>query len=431
MSVPPSAPEALEAAVRSNAAANVRAVLERFPELKTHLDAALPGEGFGGTPLLAAVGRNNREIVELLLDAGADINQRSHWWAGSFGVLDHDGPLVDLLVARGATIDAHAAARHGWIDKLEALLDADPALVHARGGDGQTPLHFAKTREIAALLLARGADIDARDVDHESTPVQWMIKDRQDVARFLVERGATTDILLASALGDRALVERHIEGNPASVRTVVSEEYFPKRDPRSGGTICNWTLGTGKGPHAIARDFGHREIFELLMTCSPSPLQLSVAAEVGDETRARAVLTHDPTAAERLTLADHRKLPDAAREQQADAVRLMLSLGWPIDTRGQHGGTALHWACWNGMPDLVRDLLAHQPSLEICDFDFKVTPLDWAIYASVHGWPCSPGNYPAVVEALLDAGANPPASLAGLEMSDDVREVLRRRGNTD
>ena len=156
-----------------------------------------------------------------------------------------------------------------------------------------------------------------------------------------------------------------------------------------------------------------------------------MAAEVGDETRARAVLTHDPTAAERLTLADHRKLPDAAREQQADAVRLMLSLGWPIDTRGQHGGTALHWACWNGMPDLVRDLLAHQPSLEICDFDFKVTPLDWAIYASVHGWPCSPGNYPAVVEALLDAGANPPASLAGLEMSDDVREVLRRRGNTD
>jgi len=41
-------------------------------------------------------------------------------------------------------------------------------LVHARGGDGQTPLHFASTVEIAEFLLAHGAAIDARDVDHEA-----------------------------------------------------------------------------------------------------------------------------------------------------------------------------------------------------------------------------------------------------------------------
>lgn len=58
----------------------------------------------------------------------------------------------------------------------------DAGVVHARGGDGQTPLHCASTAQIAAFLLDHGADIDARDVDHESTPAQYMVSDRQDGA---------------------------------------------------------------------------------------------------------------------------------------------------------------------------------------------------------------------------------------------------------
>ena len=54
--------------------------------------------------------------------------------------------------------------------KLRELVAADPDIVHARGGDGQTPLHFASTVEVAEFLLANGAEIDARDMDHESTP---------------------------------------------------------------------------------------------------------------------------------------------------------------------------------------------------------------------------------------------------------------------
>ena len=75
-------------------------------------------------------------------------------------------------------------------------------MVNARGGDGQTPLHFASTVDIAAYLLDQGADIDARDVDHESTPAQYMIDDRQEIARYLIQRGCKTDILMAAALGD-------------------------------------------------------------------------------------------------------------------------------------------------------------------------------------------------------------------------------------
>ena len=73
---------------------------------------------------------------------------------------------------------------------LRAMLAADPGLVHARGGDGQTPLHFARTVEIADLLLGCGAEIDALDIDHASTPSQWRGGERPDVAAHLVSRGA-------------------------------------------------------------------------------------------------------------------------------------------------------------------------------------------------------------------------------------------------
>ena len=100
-----------------------------------------------------------------------------------------DAGLAAHAIERGAVITVHAAARLGLIEKLKELIEADPDLLHARGGDGQTPLHFAATVEVAAYLLDRGADIDARDVDHESTPAQYMVRSRQEVARFLVERG--------------------------------------------------------------------------------------------------------------------------------------------------------------------------------------------------------------------------------------------------
>lgn len=73
-------------------------------------------------------------MIDLLLSSGADINGRSHWWAGGFGVLDDGRGLADFLIARGARIDAHAASRLGMLDKLCELVAADPGVVAVRGG---------------------------------------------------------------------------------------------------------------------------------------------------------------------------------------------------------------------------------------------------------------------------------------------------------
>ena len=106
-----SAFEELGQAIRADDVPRARAVLAAHPELTTALDQPMPGGDFGSTCLLTAVARRNREMVDVLLDAGAGINVRSHWWAGGFGVLDNDSGLADYLIQRGATVDAHAAAR--------------------------------------------------------------------------------------------------------------------------------------------------------------------------------------------------------------------------------------------------------------------------------------------------------------------------------
>ncbi|MGH7655524.1 MAG: ankyrin repeat domain-containing protein, partial [Gemmatimonadaceae bacterium] len=192
------------AAVQADDLALVRAMLDQDPALRHRLNDTMPGLHFGGTPLIAAVNNKNREMVELLLGAGADVNQKSHWWAGGFGVLDYAVDLADFLISRGATLDACSAARLGRLDALSAIVRADPRRVHERGGDGKTPLHWAATIETAEFLLENGADIDARDVDHESTPLQYLIREHQDVARLLVARWADADIFAAAALGDLA-----------------------------------------------------------------------------------------------------------------------------------------------------------------------------------------------------------------------------------
>lgn len=421
--------QALGAAVMADDVARVRAVIAQHPEVKSRIDDELPGGHFGATALLTAIGNRNQSMIDVLLAAGADINARSHWWAGGFGVLDGDRDLHDFLIQRGAVVDVHAAARLGRVDRLKELLSANPELVHARGGDGQTPLHFACNTEVARFLLEHGADIDARDVDHESTPAQWMVDQRQDVVRFLIGRGCKTDLMMAAAIGDVELVRKHLDADPESIRMAITTEWFPRQDPRSGGHIYNWSLDRHKTAHWVARRFGHDDVYQLLLQRTPAEVKLAVACEVGDEPLVNTLLSAQPDLARDLPASEHRKLVDAAQDNNNAVVRLMLHAGWPVHALGQHQATALHWAGFHGNAETVREILRYRPPMEAKDADYGGTPLFWTAYGSKHSWHCRTGDYVGAVEALLEAGAGLPAEVESLEASDAVVEVLRQRGN--
>ena len=387
-------------------AAEMARLLQSHPELRAAINK--PITSFDSPAIVRA---RSRAMLDVLLAAGADINGRSQWWAGGFGLLDSASPeLSAYAVERGATMTAHAAARLGLLPQLQTLIAGDPALVHARGGDGQTPLHFASTVAIADYLLDHGADINARDIDHESTPAQYMLESRQDISRRLIERGCATDILMAAALGDAALVRRHLDADPESIRTRVSDEYFPMvGGGRSGGTIYQWQLGWYVSAVQVATRFKHQDVVDLLMERSPAEERLLNACWLGDEVAVRALLADRPDLASALPAAGRRHLAHAARDENRTTVRLMLAAGLPVDARSQHGGTALHWSAWFGDAEGVRLILDHlgardrRALLNGADNEFKSTPLGWARHGLENCWRKEKGDYAATIDLLAKA----------------------------
>src|SRR6266576_2866490 len=104
--------ELLKLAFKENDSELVRKLLERFPEIRARINE--PVAAFD-SPAITHV--RSREMLDVLLDVGADINAKSRWWAGGFGLLHCAQPEVAAYaIERGAVVDVHAAARLGMID---------------------------------------------------------------------------------------------------------------------------------------------------------------------------------------------------------------------------------------------------------------------------------------------------------------------------
>jgi ankyrin repeat protein len=319
-------------------------------------------------------------------------------------VLDHaDQGTARFLVAQGATLTPNVAARLGWMDELRTLVDADRLLVHARGGDGQQPLHEAKTVAIADFLLDRGADVDPRCIDHQSTPAQYALADRPDVCRRLLERGATPDIFMAARLGDVALATRLLDADPACAAARINHPGYAPVPPFN---IYCWSLGFGLSPHDVAARIGHRDVYDLLAARSPAHVRFINALLNADEHAVNAVIADEPSLLASLTGHDHSRLAHAVFDQRFEAAELMLRLGFDPAAPGVDGGTALHAACWVGHVRMVERLLAHGGiPLDARDPTHQSTPLGWAAFGSVHR--CAAGaDYPTVTDRLVAAGAD-------------------------
>ncbi|HTO58861.1 MAG TPA: sigma-70 family RNA polymerase sigma factor [Pseudomonadales bacterium] len=162
-------------ALRAGDRARVRDLLARSPELvdaQQAWDPALVFEGIlpfatRATALITAIERDDRDMLTLLLDAGAHVD-------GTCGCVTGESPVW-------------AAALLNRRDHLHELLvrGADPNVVAATGN---TPLHVAAMRgfgDVAELLLAHGARADVVDT-RGRTPSQWALANgHADVAARL------------------------------------------------------------------------------------------------------------------------------------------------------------------------------------------------------------------------------------------------------
>lgn len=122
----------------------------------------------GDTPLIAAVQANRADIVQRLISHGANVNQ---------GNSESQTPLM-------------LAGVYPRVVRL--LLDAG-ADVNARDKSGLTPLDCVSDLKLEAELIARGADVNAEDVDHGTVFRGAVIAGNVDNVKFLAAHGARID----------------------------------------------------------------------------------------------------------------------------------------------------------------------------------------------------------------------------------------------
>ena len=411
-------------AVRAGDVAAVRGLLAGNSELIAQINAPL--FDFGRMAVHAA--RNNLQMLDLLLAHGADINARSRWTPGGFGILeDATPPEAEALIARGAVLDACAAANLGRLEDLRTLVAVDRSRVDAKGGDGKRPLHYARTVEIAAYLLDQGAEIDALDDDHDSTPAEHLVGDRPEVCRYLVSRGARSDLLMAAALGDVDLVRHHLDRDPAAIRMRVSQDWFPMIDTAgNGGHIYQWTLGFYLSAAQVAAKFGRPAVVDLLNTRAAPADRVLEALWAGDEATVDTLLADHPALVRSADATVWRHVADAARGNRTGVVRAMLVRGFPVTATSQHGGNPLHWAAFHGNPEMLEAVLQHRPALDARDRDFDGTAVEWALHGISGQWPgISTGRHADCVDRLLDAGA--PCDESDFPTGDDAVDAVLRR----
>lgn len=134
-------------------------------------------------------------------------------------------------------MNAVEAVRAGDLDRLAALLAADPGLVHARPDGQRTLLHVladwpgnrAHGPETAAALVAAGADVNARFVGpHRETPLHWAASnDDVPLLDALLDLGADID-------ADGAVIA---DGTPLSDAVAFAQRATAARLVERGASV--------------------------------------------------------------------------------------------------------------------------------------------------------------------------------------------------
>jgi ankyrin repeat protein len=170
--------------------------------------------------------------------------------------------IVNLLVARGATLTIFEACAAGELERVERLLEeragnggSTPG-VHDYSADGWTPLHLAAffgQAKVAELLLAHDADAAAKSRNaNGNTPLHAALAgNHKFVAALLIGRGA--DVNAADAQGWRPLHLAAANNNMDAMKQLIAQ-----------GADVHAANGEAKTALSIATEKNHREAAALL-----------------------------------------------------------------------------------------------------------------------------------------------------------------------
>lgn len=170
----------------------------RFEVVKALLEAGCEKESATAvafanfaTPVALAIGTGQERMLEILLDAGADINAKPQedGWAPVVIALLKAPKLLPLILKHGADPNHLPRAVEKYPDVVPSLIEAG-ADVKIVDRWGQCLLHYARDAKTAALLLDAGAPLEARSNTGVSPLLGAAMGGNIGVFDLLLERGA-------------------------------------------------------------------------------------------------------------------------------------------------------------------------------------------------------------------------------------------------
>jgi len=261
-----------------------REVLQALLDRGADIEAAVEGkyEYAGGTALLLASEEGDLDVVRVLLDRGANVNARDNGgrtalqlvFTSSRSSRGRPAEVAKLLLDRGANVNGND--KDGYTPLMNACHFADPGLVtvlldkgakvNVKSKDGETALMRVASGanlKLMRALLDRGADVNAKDKDHETALHHVFSSGTSpgrafDAVQLLLEKGAKVNV--KSKDGETVLIKAAWYGYREVVETLLGKEAKVSiRD--------KW----GKTAVSQASKAGHSDIVKVLLDRGAKP----------------------------------------------------------------------------------------------------------------------------------------------------------------
>ncbi|XP_067652079.1 putative ankyrin repeat protein RF_0381 [Haliotis asinina] len=364
-------------------------------------------EQCGRTAVMLAAENGHKDVVEFLVDKGADLS----------------------LVDETADNVLHCACRGGDAGVVKYILSKNRVDINRRGLHELTPIMMArrcKHREVVELLLSTRADGSLRYYNHinmllsacregdmevvkfvlsqnivdvdsrgprKKTPVMLAAQyGHKEVVKVLVENGA--DLSLAYDTGSNGLHLACSKGRLEVVKYIISQNIVDIN--------CR---GLGKKTAAmIAAGCGHKEVVELLvengadlsLACASGSNILHLACSRGRLEVVKYILSQNIVDINSRGLKKKTPVMNAAESGHKDVVELLVEKGANLSLACDTGSNILHFTCSKGRLEVVKYIL----SQNILDINsrgmMKKTPVMNA----------AESGHKEVVELLVENGAD-------------------------
>ena len=295
----------------------------------------------GKTPLIDAIGWEQKEMVQFLLENGAVIEEKDDqgWDAMDMAAFRSNAPIVDMLIEHGGRYTIQEAVALGRSADVKTMLGDDPSVANRKFLDGKTLAAMALERgneELAILLLEKAADLTAVADGGESLLHLAARGGSAPMVRYLIDKGA--NVMARDSAGDTPLHETTYKDRDQAAALLIA----------AGADVKAPTAGYSKiTPLLWAASYNSPKVIRLLIKAGANP---------------NAVGSYDGE----LPLGGACQY--SGTDTVPESVRVLLELGADVNATGADGRAALHWAAgWFGGEPLVRFLLEHGADPSIRD----------------------------------------------------------------